>query len=161
MIEFLYILAAFVVFAVVATVVWQMRMRKHHGVSREQFIAAFADTAIPAEIPATVYDYYKGLVIFKEFSVAPDDSYEGVFREGQEDIDGDAEHLVRKLGMELPIEPILREWEDPVKTLRDMVLWLNWIRQQQGGQKAAADSAILQDPAGASPNETSGKASIS
>jgi hypothetical protein len=42
---------------------------------------------------------------------------------------------VRKLGMELPIEPVLREWEKPLETLRDMVLWLNWIRQHQSAQQ--------------------------
>jgi hypothetical protein len=131
MIGILYILAAFVVFIVAATLVYQWRMRKHRGVSREEFIATFADAAIPTEISAAVYDYYKKSVIFNNFSVAPDDSYEHVLRKGHDDIDDDAQHLVRKLGMELPIEPVLREWDKPIKTLREMVLWLNWVRQHQ------------------------------
>ena len=31
----------------------------------------------------------------------------------------------------MPIEPILREWPTEMKTLRDMVLWLNWVREHQ------------------------------
>jgi hypothetical protein len=131
MIGFLYILAGFVVFAVVATIVSQWRMRKHRGVSREEFIAAFADAAIPTEIPAAVYDYYKTRVMFKKFTVAPDDSFDKTFHMIHDDVADEAEHLVRKLGMELPIEPALREWEKPIATLRDMVLWLNWVRQHQ------------------------------
>ena|ERR1700688_29258 len=131
MVGFLYILAAFVVFIVAATLVFQWRMRKHRGVPREEFIATFTDAAIPTEISAAVYDYYKRSVIFKNFSVAPDDSYEHVFHKGHDDIDDDAQHLVRQLGMELPIEPVLRQWEKPIETLRDMVFWLNWVRQHQ------------------------------
>jgi hypothetical protein len=137
MVGFLYILAAFIIFIVVATIVFQWRMGKHRGVSREEFIAAFADAAIPTEIPAAVYDYYKRGVISKNFSVAPGDSYEHVLHEGHEDIEDDGQHLVRKLGMELPTEPVLREWEKPLETLRDMVLWLNWIRQHQPSQQVA------------------------
>lgn len=131
MFGFLYILIAFAVFIVAATLVFQWRMSKHRGVSREQFIAAFAETTIPMEIPAAVYDYYKKGVIFKDFGVAPGDSYEHVLHEGHEDIEDDGLHLVRQLGMELPIEPVLREWEKPIETLRDMVLWLDWVRQRQ------------------------------
>jgi hypothetical protein len=40
-----------------------------------------------------------------------------------DDIDDDTEHCARRLDMELPIEPILREWQKPLETLRDMVLW--------------------------------------
>jgi hypothetical protein len=57
------------VFIVAATIVFQWRMGKHRGVSRGELIAAFAEAAIPTEIPAAVYDYYKKGVIFKNFSV--------------------------------------------------------------------------------------------
>jgi hypothetical protein len=130
MVGFLHILAAFVVFMVAATLVFQWRMIKHRGVPREGFIATFADAAVPTEISAVVYDYYKKSVISKNFSVAPDDSCEHVFHKGQDDIDDDVQHLVQKLGTELPIEPVLREWEKPIETWRDMVLWLN-VRQHQ------------------------------
>ena len=135
MVGFLYILAAFVIFTVAATIVFQWRMRKHRGVSREEFIAAFADAAIPTDIPAAVYDFYKKRVMFKRFTVAPDDSFDKTFHMIHDDVDDEGARLVRKLGMELPIEPVLREWKKPVETLRDMVLWLNWIRQHQSTQR--------------------------
>jgi hypothetical protein len=39
-----------------------------------------------------------------------------------DDIDDDAEHFARSLEIELPIEPILRERQKPLETLRDMHL---------------------------------------
>jgi hypothetical protein len=50
---------------------------------------------------------------------------------GHDDIDDDAQPLVQKLGMELPIEPVLRELGKPIERLRDMVRWLKWVRQHQ------------------------------
>jgi hypothetical protein len=38
--------------------------------------------------------------------------------------------------MELPIEPVLREWENPLETL----LWLNWVRQHQSERVSAGKS---------------------
>ena len=64
-----------------------------------------------------------------------DDSFEA-FGIIYEDIDYDLEELVEKLGMEMPIEPILREWPTEVKTLRDMALWLEWVRQRQPSKSA-------------------------
>jgi flagellar basal body-associated protein FliL len=49
MVGVLFILAAFVVFIVAATLVFQWRMRKHRGVAREECIATFAEAAIPTE----------------------------------------------------------------------------------------------------------------
>jgi len=48
--------------AVIAVIAFfgQRRLAKHRGVSRKEFIAAFTDSGAPVEIPATVYDYYKG-----------------------------------------------------------------------------------------------------
>jgi len=99
--------------------------------SRQSFIDEFAACDVPAAIPAAVYDHYTSLSVSKNFSVAPDDSLRTVFGIVGEDVDDDAEDLVKTLGMELPIESVLCEWETPVETLRDMVLWLDWIRQQQ------------------------------
>lgn len=155
MIGLFFILGAFAVFIVIATLVFHWRMRKHHGVSREEFITAFADAAIPAEIPAAVYDYYKKGMLFKEFSIAPDDSYRDVLREGEEDIEDDARFLMKKLSLKPPSEEAQRHWNEqaltsrattlstprfsvdssrwmqPIQTVREMVLWLNWVRQHQ------------------------------
>jgi len=128
---FVYILVG--ALAVIAT--WsfadRIRLARHRGISREAFIAEFLKENVPPEIPAAVYDHYRSLSRAKRFSVAPDDSFEKVFGQCHEDIDDDAEELARKLNVELPIETVLREWPTPLQTLRGVVLWLNWIRQQQ------------------------------
>jgi hypothetical protein len=61
--------------------------------------------------------------------------------------------LVKALKLELLTESMLRQWETPLETLRDMVLWLNWIRQRQArigctGERPciAAGSAKNRDP---------------
>jgi hypothetical protein len=77
------------VFIAVVKLVFDLCMRKHHGVSRDEFLRAFSGE-IPTEIPAAVYDYYKKMVNFKEFSVAPDDTYE-MLHKGEEDIEDDAD----------------------------------------------------------------------
>jgi hypothetical protein len=109
----------------------QLRLARRRGISRAAFIDEFRKAGVPDEIPAAVYDHYRSLSRAKKFSVAPDDSFDRVFRECHEDVDDDAEELARKLKIELPIEMILREWPAPLRTLRDMVLWLNWVRQQR------------------------------
>jgi hypothetical protein len=128
--DFLYFVAAFAVFIAVAKLVFDLRMRKHRGVSRDEFIRAFSGLNIPTEIPEAVHDYYKRMVMFKNFGVAPDDTFEELHK-GDEDIDDDGRFLLKKLGMELPIQPVREEWDKPLKTLRDMVLWLSWVRQHQ------------------------------
>lgn len=152
--DFLYFLAAFVVFIAVVKFVFDMRMRKHHGVSRNEFLSAFSGTEIAPEIPAAVYDYYKKMVNFREFSVAPDDTYE-MLHKGEEDIEDDARFLMKKLGLKPPSEEIRLQWTkqtqtaramslstprfsvdstrwmQSLQTVRDMVLWLNLVRQHQ------------------------------
>ena len=128
--DFLYFVAAFAVFIAVAKLVLDLRMRKHHGVPREEFVRAFSGLDVPTEIPEAVHDYYKRMVMFKNFGVAPDDTFEELHK-GDEDIDDDGRYLLKKLGMELPIQPVREEWDKPLRTLRDMVLWLNWVRQRQ------------------------------
>jgi hypothetical protein len=115
----------------IAFLIGQRRLGKHRGVSREEFIRAFAATKIPTEIPAAVYDYYKSRVVSKEFSVAPDDNYEQVLCEGDEDIDDDAAFLIKKLGFKMLRDGESVQPETRVRTLRDMVHWLDKVRQHQ------------------------------
>lgn len=136
-----------------ALVFGQLGLRKHRGVSREEFIRAFS-ADIPKEIPAAVYDYYKKGIIFGQFSISPDDSYD-VFPKCEEDIEDDARFLMKKLNLRRPSESIQQEWLErslsartavqatptfsvdssnilqPIRTVREMVLWLNWVREKQ------------------------------
>lgn len=127
----LYILAAFVVFIAVATLVSHFRMRKHPGIPRDEFIRTFTDLNVPVVISAAVHDYYKSGVLFKKFGVAPDYSYEDVLHKGDEDIDDDAQLLVKRLGLTLPPTKVREQWTRQIKTVRDMVLWLNWVKEHQ------------------------------
>ncbi len=139
----------------VALVRGQIIMRKHRGVSRHDFIDAFSSAQIPAEIPAAVYDFYKRGVVSKDFSIAPDDSYEEVLHKCEEDIEDDARFLMKELGLKFPSLEAQQQWSQevlssraavqsiptfssdpnrllqPIQTLRDMVLWLNWVRRHQ------------------------------
>jgi hypothetical protein len=115
----------------VALVVGQRRLGRHRGVSREEFVGAFAASEIPPEIPGAVYDYYKSLVIAWSFSVAPDDDYQHVLSEGEEDIDDDARFLIKKLRLKTPAEYAAARLEARIATLRDMVAWLDWVRRHQ------------------------------
>jgi hypothetical protein len=139
----LYFIAVFVFFIAFATIAFQLSTRKYHGGSREQFICGFADTTVPAEIPAAVYDYYNKKVVFSRFGVVSDRSYEyvlGVARDGsygyvlrecEEDINEDTQSLMKDLGLTPPPEDVLLEWPTRIQTLREMVLWLDWIRQHE------------------------------
>lgn len=150
--DFLYFLAAFAVFIAAAKFVLDLRMRKHRGVCRKEFVETFSGLDIPTEIPEAVHDYYKRMVMFKSFGVAPDDTLEELHK-GEEDIDDDTRFLMKKLGLKLPPEEVRRQWAEqrlsarakplltvatdptrwtqPIQTLRDMVLWLDFVRQHQ------------------------------
>lgn len=129
---FLYIIGGLLVFVICATLLYQVRLLGHRGTSREAFIAEFLRLRIPDNIPAAVYDYYKQDSLWKGFSVSTDDTLAGVFGRSHEDIEDDLEELLlQKLGMQYPREAVLEQWKKPLETLRDIVLWLDWIRQHQ------------------------------
>ena len=101
--------------------------------SWDKSATAAPGAAVDAHFNAgVVYDYYKGQVISKEYSVAPDDDFEAVLSKGDEDIDDDAVFMIKKLGLKKPSGFSEARAEVRIKTLRDMVLWLEWIRQHQG-----------------------------
>ena len=151
----LYFLFFFVLFIGVVKLIFDMRLRNRHGISRDEFVRAFSDVDIPAEIPVAVYDYYKKGVIFEQFGIAPDDDYEDVLHKGEEDVEDDARFLIQELGLKPPSEETRLRWNEqiqtlrarspvaprfsadsthlmqPIRTIRDMVLWLNWVRQNQ------------------------------
>jgi hypothetical protein len=117
--------------AVVITIIalfGQRRLGKHRGVSREEFIRAFKNEGITLEIPAAVYDYYKSLVFSKHFSVSPDDDYEHVLSKGNDDVEDDAVFLMKKLGVNQPTRYTAQLSEAKIRTVRDMVRWLDCVR---------------------------------
>jgi hypothetical protein len=138
MMGLLYIFGAFLLFVAIGIAIRKLRLRRLRnqregkGFSREAFMEAFQQSDIPENIPAAVYDYYRSRKTWKDFPLAPDDKYSEVLCDDPCDVDGDAVALVQLLGMRLLPEYIRKEYGDrPIKTLRDMVLWLDWIRQHQ------------------------------
>ena len=111
----------------------QCQRGEHRGVSRDEFVEAFAESDIPAEIAAAVYDYYsyEGGVFSKKFRASPDDDYEHVLSKGDEDIDDDALFLIQSLDLKMPSTFAAARFETNIRTLRDMVLWLHWVQQHQ------------------------------
>ena len=114
-----------------AFAIGQWRLRKHRGVSREEFVGTFAAAGVPPEVPGTVYDFYRRSSISSAFSVAPDDSYRQVLSKGEEDIDDDARFLIRKLRLKIPADYAMERSQARIETLRDMVVWLDRIRRRQ------------------------------
>jgi hypothetical protein len=131
----LYAVVGFFFFVLLWAVVRQFRLRRlrrkrrANGFSRDQFIEAFRQLGIPDNIPATVYDYYGSQKAWKDFPFSPDDKYSEVLNDDPDDVDDDASASVHRLGMLMLTERVRREYGDkPIKTLRDMVLWLDWMR---------------------------------
>jgi hypothetical protein len=112
---------------------WRLRRsRQSVGLNRDIFIEGFRRVGIPAEIPAAVYDYYGSQRAWKDFPFSANDKYSDILHDDPDDLDDDASALVKRLGMQLVSERILREYgEKPIQTLGDMVHWLDWIRQRQ------------------------------
>ena len=155
-----YLLFTLIVFGFVfaaAYLVGRLYYGRHRGVSREEFIRAFQGSGVPSEIPAAVYDFYKSQVPGQDHSVAPDDEYSDL-DEGEDEIAHDAESLMQKLKLQPPTEELQLQWiqkviasrrakaapgsgvdSTPILTLRDMVLWLDWLRQHQPQRVQAED----------------------
>jgi len=95
-----------------------------------KIIQQFREQNIPDTIPMAVYDYYKSSAISNRFGVSPAARYADLFSAESEDIEDDARILTEKLGFPVAINPSLQKWDKPFITLSDMVLWLDWVRQQ-------------------------------
>lgn len=106
--------------------------RQREGITREQFVGKFKLLGIPENIPTIVLDHYTAFKIWQDFPFTPEDDYSRLLNIAPEDIENDAKALIEKLGMQFLPEYIRREYGDkPIRTLRDMVMWLDWMRQHQ------------------------------
>ncbi len=131
MTPFLYILGGCGVLVVVASAVMQWRWSRHRGMSRDTFVEEFTKTGIPREIPESAYDFCRSGVISRKFGVDPNEAYEDLFGYTIADIDFDAMRPVKNLNLRMPSPLMLKQYPTPVRTPRDMVQWLNWVRGQQ------------------------------
>jgi hypothetical protein len=136
--QLLYIFAAIMLLVALLTIAsnWRLprirRDRKGNGFTSEQFVEAFRPIKIPDDIPAAAYDNYRSRRGWEDFPFLPGDEYSKVLYDDPDDLDEDALALIKRLGKAMLPEYILRERGDkPIKTLRDMVMWLDWVRQYQ------------------------------
>ena len=106
------------------------RLRRRTGKSKSEFVQAFSERAVPDSIAVAVYDYYSLVAFGDRVAIAPDDSFEDL-RVGQEDLDDDLQRLVERLGLELPSSVVLKDSPFPIRTIRDVVLWLNWVKTHE------------------------------
>jgi hypothetical protein len=108
----------------------QIRLRKRKGLSKAEFCAAFHKEAVPESLVGAVYDYYSSFALGRQVAISPDDSFESL-QVGQDDVDDDLNRLLKKLALERPSSVKLAELTEPVRTIGDIVRWLNWVRQHQ------------------------------
>lgn len=148
----LYIFAGLALFIVVSAM-WNgvrlrrlRRERRGKDFTRERFVETFRDLGIPDKIPAAVYDYYVSRKGLDEFPLCSEDTFATIQRDDPYDIDDDARALVDRLGM-LHLSGGFRTLttphyfgENPIATLRDMVLWLDWMRQNQPESERRSDT---------------------
>ena len=135
----LYIFGAGFLLVGLGILVRQARLRRLHRqrggteFARERFINDFRRAGTPDNIPAAVHDYYSSKKYLKSFALSPEDKYSVVLADDPIDIESDARRLIERLGLTYPPEYFLREWGGyrEIKTLRDMVVWLDWVRQHQ------------------------------
>jgi len=114
-----------------ASAVHQKRLVKASGIPREEFIEALANEGIPAEISGAVYDITNANRRQLRFQVSPDFSLTTVFRKSHDDVDDDVRQILGTLNLQLPPEAILRHWPNPLSTVRDVVDWVNWVKERQ------------------------------
>lgn len=129
-----YIAGAIVLFLVGGAVYYQLKLNERkEGWTREEFVAEFRRLDVPEAVSGAVYDYYRRHSVLGSYRVRPDDSLEEVYAASHDEIDDAALAICKQLGVELPPESVLRQWPTPLQTVRDMVLWLTWVRAHRSG----------------------------
>lgn len=107
------------------------QLRKHRGLSREQFVEHFEATGILPEIAGAVYDQFQRLGFWKQFRPSPADTLEGTFKTVDEDVEENFKDILTRLEIKMPDSGTLQLWSDPITTLSDVVRWVAWVSNKQ------------------------------
>lgn len=131
---------------VVITVVYQRqhatRLRGHSGITREEFIEQFRTQRIPERVSDVVYDTFKAKASFEEFQPSPDMDIDEVFEQLEEDTDDDVRHILGTLGVPYPDEETCERWSGAkVRTISDLVFWIDWVRREYEGKVSSPRSS--------------------
>jgi hypothetical protein len=128
----LWTVGAIVLVLVYWNVQYQLKLRKHPGMSRASFLAYFAERGFPAEIAAAVYDYYRSKAIWRTFGISPEDKIAELFNQAEDDVSEDFVHVLEKLSLSMPSD---EAWdargEPPARTVADLVRALAWAGHNQ------------------------------
>lgn len=112
----------------IATFLHEKKLRRQHGVDREQFITYFSGFGIPGSISAAVYDAYKKKAYSKSFKPSPEMRLLETFNQEREDIDDEALFILKDLKIPVPTEVDLKTWPGgDVNTIGDLVKWVSWV----------------------------------
>lgn len=125
-----YGLALFCLLVAVIQVIGTIRLSRHRGISRKEFVARFSAEGVPEMVPQAVYDFYTSMVRSKNFSIAPEDRLADLFSDEDDDLEDNAFSLLRRLGIESPCRESLFGGPGPIVTMADMVRWLDWARRR-------------------------------
>lgn len=126
------LLGILVVVVALWNVEFQWRLRRHHGMTRDVFLAYFAERGVKAEVAGAVYDYYRSKAVWRTFGVAPEDDVAKLFNQAEDDLEVDFTTLLKRLGLEIPSDEAWATWkEPPAKTVGDLVHVLAWAAQTQ------------------------------
>lgn len=106
-------------------------LKRHRGLGLAEFLAHFESMGIAPEIATCVYDYCRWWMKRSSFQPHPDDDLDSVYRM-LHDLDDVLSGLIHRLGYEMPHSGILSEGNAEIRTVSDVVRWLNWVRQRQG-----------------------------
>jgi len=64
------------------------------------------------------------------FQPHPNDSFDKTLKIADEDIYDAVEKILEDLKLEMPHSGILKEWNDSLETLSDLIHWLAWIQSK-------------------------------
>jgi hypothetical protein len=130
--EVLIALVLLAIFAILACWVhYQLRLRSHQGMDRHSFVAHFVRLGVTPGIAGGVYDYYRSVVVWRNFSVSPDDDLDAVFGHVPEETASSLDAVLAKLQLTLPATSVLREHDRKLQTVSDVVNLVAWIEKHQ------------------------------
>src|ERR1700682_3076965 len=107
------------------------RLKRHHGLSRAEFLVHFQSMAVPPEMAGGIYDHFQKLGVWKDFMPSPSDTLQSTYKTVDEDVEDNLTEVVQQLGYQMPHSGILAEWAPPIQTVEDVVRFVDWVRTKQ------------------------------
>lgn len=115
----------------------QRKLLKHAGITKDEFVLECTLSGTSADVASAVYDYYQRESTTASFQVPPEFSLMTVFRKSHEDVDDDVREILNSLGFQLPPESVLRQWPNPLESVRDVVKWISWVKEKQSSNPSS------------------------